>query len=184
MDSIPEYPQTPDLAQTRDLLRSLAEQGRISPSTLEEKIAALDSGDPAALALVWSVIPPGYRPEDPLVLSAGMSKEDRSGVWTIPPYLSVQAAGGSVRLNCLQARAAAPIIQVQLSTQMGSVLMVLPEGWAVDVDRLTNDLSSVRVSVPNQPAAGCPLFIIRGTLSMGDFNARPASRWDRRRAAH
>lgn len=163
----------------------MAEQGLIDPSELDERLAALESGDRVSLAPTdAAVLPAGYLPSDPLVLSAGMSNEQRSGVWTIPPYLKIHAGVGNVRLNCLKAVAAAPVIQVELSGGLGSVLLVLPEGWAVNTDRVVKGMGSLMLKVPNLPAQDCPLFVVTGSLAVGDFRARPASRWDLRRAAH
>ena len=70
----------------------MAEQGLIDPRELDERLAALESGDRVSLAPTdAAVLPAGYLPSDPLVLSAGMSNEQRSGVWTIPPYLKIHA---------------------------------------------------------------------------------------------
>jgi hypothetical protein len=185
MDTAPQNFGSQDLAHARAALRSMAEQGLIEPSQLDDRLAALESGDQAMVALAGSaVLPAGYLPDDPLVLSAGMSNEERSGVWTIPPYLKIHAGTGNVRLNCLKATPAAPVIQVELSGGLGSVLLVLPDGWAVNVDRVDKGMGSLMLKVPNVPAEGCPLFVVRGSLAVGDFRARPASRWDLRRAAH
>jgi len=185
MDTAPYDAGGQGLAQARTRLRSLAEQGLIDPRQLDERLAALESGDQGASSLVGgAVMPAGYLPDDPLVLSAGMSNEQRSGVWTIPPYLTIHAGVGNVRLNCLQAAPAAPVIQVELSGGLGSVLLVLPDGWAVNADRVVKGMGSLMLKVPNLPADGCPLFVVRGSLAVGDFRARPASRWDLRRAAH
>lgn len=182
MEDAPLVPGSPDLAAARAQLRSMAEKGLIDPRQLDERLAGLERGDQDALAMAQAGMPPGYQAEDPLVLSAGLSNEQRSGVWTIPPFLKIQAGVGSVRLNCLKATPAAPVIQVELDGELGSVLLVLPEGWAVNADRVAKGIGSLLLKVPSEPAAGCPLFVVRGSLSVGSLRARTASRWDLRRA--
>jgi hypothetical protein len=177
-------PNAHDLAGARAKLRSMAEEGLIDPGQLDQRLAALESGDQASLATATATLPAGYLPDDPLLLSAGVSNDQRSGAWTIPPFVKIQAGVGSVRLNCLQATPAAPVIQVELDGELGSVLFVLPEGWAVNADRVAKGMGSLILKVPSQPAEGCPLFMVRGALAVGSFRARPASRWDLRRAAH
>jgi hypothetical protein len=184
MDVLPYESGESELAKQRARLRSLAEQGVIDPAQLDDQLAALESGDPNRFALAGlGANPAGYLPSDPLMLHAGGSAENRSGRWTIPPFLSIRAGAANVRLNCLHAVWTAPVIQVELSKGLGNVLLILPEGWAVNADRVTKGLGSLVLKVPDQPAPNCPLFVVRGSLSLGNFKARPASRWELRRAA-
>lgn len=162
----------------------MAEQGLIEPAQLDARLASVETGDPAAVVrAAAAVVPAGLRPDDPLMVSAGWSAERRSGVWVIPPYLHIHPAASNVRLDCLRARVNEPVIQVELSGGMGSVLFILPDGWAVNADRLTRGMGSVRIKVPGIAAPGCPTLVFRGSTSMGSVVVRPANRWERRRLA-
>lgn len=170
-----------DAARAR--LRSLAEQGLIDPARLDDELAALDAGDTTALALAQQgYVPAGYRADDPLVISAGWSNQRRDGSWQVPPYVAIQAKGANVRLNFLQAQASTPLIQVGISGAMGNVKLILPEGWAVDADRLGGGMGSTRIRVASQPAAGCPILVLRGSLAMGNLKVRYGTRGERRRS--
>jgi hypothetical protein len=123
----------------------------------------------------------GYSREDPLRLDGGMSSEKRGGVWTVPPFMRISQGLGSVRLNCLEAAPAAQLIEIEVIGGMGSIVLVLPDGWAVDADRLSKSWGSKSVNVPRDPAPGKPLLVIYGELGMGSFKVRPANRFDQRR---
>jgi len=123
----------------------------------------------------------GYSPEDPLRLEAGMSSEKRRGVWPLPPFMLINQGLGSVKLNCLEATPAAPLIEIEVIGGAGSILLVLPDGWAVDADRLSKALGAKSVKVPREPAPGKPLLVIYGSLGLGHFKARPPNRLERRR---
>lgn len=175
-------PSERDAARAR--LRSLAEQGLIDPSDLDAQLAALDAGDASALALAHhGYTAAGYREDDPMVISAGWSDQSPSGVWAVPPYLHIQAKASNVRLNFLQAQASAPVIWMEISGAMGNVKLVLPEGWAVDADRVSSGMGKIRVRVSNQPAPGCPVLVLRGSLAMGNLRVRYGTRRELRRAA-
>ena len=175
-------PSERDAARAR--LRSLAEQGLIDPSDLDAQLAALDADDASALALAHhGYAAAGYREDDPMVISAGWSDQSRSGVWAVPPYLHIQAKASNVRLNFLQAQASAPVIWMEISGAMGNVKLVLPEGWAVDADRVSSGMGKIRVRVSNQPAPGCPVLVLRGSLAMGNLRVRYGTRRELRRAA-
>lgn len=121
----------------------------------------------------------GYRPDAPLSLTAGLASEKRTGQWVVPPYLRAQGVMDTVRLDCLQARAGAEVIDLEVQPGLGTVVLVLPEGWAVNADQLGKGWGTVRVKVPGLPAPGCPLFVVHGSLGMGTFKARPANRFER-----
>jgi len=174
-------PTERDAARAR--LRSLAEQGVIDPVNLDAQLAALDAGDTSALVLAQQgLAPAGYREDDPLVISAGWSNQNRDGNWVVPPYLDVQAKAANVRLNFLQARASVPLIQVEISGAMGNVKLILPDGWAVNADRLRGGMGSAKVRVPNQPEPGCPVLVLRGSLAMGNLKVRYGTRGELRRS--
>lgn len=137
----------------------------VRPSTAAEALAALASV--------------GHRPEAPLILNAGWSGEKRTGTWLVPPFIVARAGVETVRIDCLQARAAAEVIDLAVEGTMGTVVLVLPEGWAVNADQLSKGMGTVKVKVPGVPAPGCPLFLVRGSLGMGTFKARPANRFER-----
>jgi hypothetical protein len=161
----------------------MAEQGLIDPANLDAQLAAIDAGDTSALVLAQQgFAPAGYREDDPLVISAGWSNQSRGGSWVVPPYLDVQAKAANVRLNFLQAQASAPLIQVEISGAMGSIKLILPDGWAVNSDRLRGGMGSAKIRVASQPAPGCPVLVLRGSLAMGNLKVRYATRGQVRRS--
>lgn len=184
-------------------LRRAAEDGRLTAEELDERAerarAARTSAELAALfadlrpgsSVTVPVAMPtaaqalaalanvGNRPEAPLILDAGWSGTMRTGAWVVPPFMVARAGIETVRIYCLQARAATEVIDLVVEATMGTVVLVLPDGWAVNVDRLTRGIGTVKVKVPGIPAPGCPLFLVRGSVGMGTFKARPANRLDR-----
>ncbi len=187
------------------VLQKAAEDGRLSMAELDERLgvalqaktyADLDPlvadlpVEPPSRALSSRSQPPpqgppsvGYSREDPLRLDGGMSSEKRRGVWTMPPFIVINQGLGSVKLNCLEARPAAQLIEIEVTGGAGSVLLVLPDGWAVDADRLAKQWGSKTVKAPREPAPGQPLLVISGSLGMGSLKVRPPNRFDKRRTS-
>lgn len=190
-------------------LRAAAEDGRVSAAELDRRLAVvrgatiqdeLDSvlhdlprpllapvePTPAPGMFVPTAPglqgPPGYSPIDQLMLTATMSKQRRDGDWQLPPFIRVQALLDSVKLNCLFARPAAQVIDLEVAPGAGTVVLVLPEGWSVNTDRLGRGVGSVRVKVPQQQVPGHPIIVARGSLGLGSFVARGPN-WFERRAA-
>jgi hypothetical protein len=124
---------------------------------------------------------PGYSREDPLRLEGGVSSEKRDGVWVVPPFLRLSSGMGSVKVNCLQATAAAPVIEVEVIAGAGSITMILPDGWAVNDDRLGKSMGSKTIKVARTPAPGAPLLVLYGSVGLGSLKVRPPSGRELRR---
>jgi hypothetical protein len=186
------------------ILQAAAAEGRLSLDELDERLgAALQAKtyaelDPLVADLsvelpshalnrgplpVQGPPPPGFSREDPLRLEAGMSSEKRRGPWTVPPFIRINQGMGSVKLDCLEATPAAELIEIEVVGGAGSILLVLPDGWAVDADRLSKTWGTKTVKVPQRPAPGKPLLLIFGWLGLGSLKVRPASRREQRRIA-
>lgn len=178
-------------------LRAAAEEGRLEPASLDARVglvraAATREDLAAALHGVTTnasgaVRPPadlgrpGWSPTDPLNLVGGGSTARRKGRWEVPPYLRLQAVMSGVRLDFLDAVAAAPVIDVQVAPGMDTIRLWLPAGWAVDVDRLGSGLVSIKSLVPAVPEGGCPVLVLHGTLGASTLKATGPSWRERRR---
>ena len=189
-----------DREQALAELRRATEDGRLTAEELEERSArAREARTATTLEAVLADLRPGtgvsvpttsqaralaaladvgYRPEAPLSLTAVFASAKRAGHWVVPPYLRAQGVMDTVRLDCMQARAGAEVIDLEVQPGLGTIVLVLPEGWAVNADRLEKGWGTVKVKVPGMPAPGCPLFVVHGSLGMGTFKARPANRFE------
>ncbi len=123
----------------------------------------------------------GSTPEHPLRIQAGWDSVVRRGEWTIPEYLAVSPRLGSIRLDCLLARPVAPVIHLNLSAGAGSVVVIVPSGWAANIDELGHGIGSVNSRVPSEPEPGCPIIYITGSVGVGSFRVRHANWFERRR---
>lgn len=124
---------------------------------------------------------PGYAPHDPLMLAAGGSGIKKEGVWTVPPYLSVQGDLGSIRLDFRRAEVTSQVIWVQVSGGVGSILIILPEGWAAQLDRLAPSWGSRKSTVAEDPVGGKPVLVLTGSMGMGSLRVRYPTAGDTRR---
>lgn len=124
---------------------------------------------------------PGYTPQDPLVLAAGGSTLRKEGVWTVPPYMRVHGDLGTVKLDFRRAVLTSQVVWMDVSGGAGTIVMVIPEGWGAQVDRLRPGIGSRKTNVAEEPAAGQPVLILTGSLGIGSLVVRYPSRSDERR---
>lgn len=200
---------TPDLRighterdQAVETLREAAGEGRLTLEELDERIeAALQAKTRSQLtALLADLLPatelqvavspaltaaaveePGYSWEDPLILTARWDDVFRAGPWIIPPFLEVHPVAANVKLDLVDARVGAKVLDVHLVGGAGDLTLIVPEGWGADVSRVGKGLGSVKATVDQRPAHGQPMLVVRGHTSLGNVKVRHPNWWDTKR---
>ena len=122
---------------------------------------------------------PGYSAEDPLLLDGAVK---RLGPWRVPPFIRIDNASRWAKLDFQLASTDSTVIDIELVGGAGWVLLILPAGWAADLDRLSVGWGSTSVKVPHEPAAGKPLLLIHGAVGAGRLSLRTPKPRDHRRA--
>jgi Domain of unknown function (DUF1707) len=125
----------------------------------------------------------GTSPNNRLVLDAGWSSLTRSGRWDIPPFLLLNGAKSTLKVDCLQASPLAEIIDIQVVASMGAVTIVIPESWAAHTDRLVPSWGLARSTVSAKPDPGMPLLDLHGSVGWGRLTVRHANRFESRKLA-
>lgn len=120
---------------------------------------------------------------DPLIIRAGWDSEVRRAKWAVAPYIRLEPAMSNIELNFLEVDTTLETIDIDITAGMGSVTVVVPDDWAVNIDELSKSWGSVKSVVNAVPTARRPLIRMRGSVGMGSFKARFANFFDRRRMA-
>ena len=88
-----------------------------------------------------------------------------------------------MKLDFVEARPAAQLIEIEVIGGAGSIVLVLPAGWAADADRVSKAFGSKTVKVPREPGPGMPLLVLHGSVGVGSLRVRPPNRLQRRSGA-
>lgn len=176
-----------------ETLRDAAAEGRLTLAELDERIEVAlaartredlrlllaDLVPPLELdarinpgGLMARVAEPGWSWQDPLVFTARWEDVVRAGPWEVPPFLEINPVAANVKLNFVDARTAGEIIDVQLHGGAGDAVIVVPEGWGVDLSRVGKGLGSLKSTVAPRPTGRFPLIVVRGNTSMGNVKVR------------
>jgi len=121
----------------------------------------------------------GTDPDHRQTLSGGMSSYVRRGVWTVPAYLNLNAGMATVKLDFQQAICPHDVVDISVSGGVGSVVLVVPEGWGVNTDQVGKGIGSVSNKVDTIPRAGQPLLVLHGSSVAGSVKIRYPGRHDR-----
>lgn len=133
----------------------------------------------------WSAMldrgPVGASPENPMVLDGGWWSERRVGAWEVPQFMRLKGGMGSVTVDCTEATTIHQVIHLWVEGDMGSITVVVPEGWAADANGVNKSWGSVTVKVPPEPTMGRPVLVVNGSMGAGSLTIRHPNWFERRR---
>jgi hypothetical protein len=171
-------------AAAQQLNRAMSE-GRITLSELEERLGIVYGAktfaelEPpladlpgAAAVLPQAAVPVPAR--ELVHLSTEMGSVKRTGDWPVPSRLRLTTSMGSIHLDLTGARTLPRRIDVDVSTGMGSITLVLPEGASADVDGVKTSWGTVKTKVPHTPSGSGPHLTVTGSAGMGTLSIRGA----------
>ena len=82
------------------------------------------------------LVPVAHGSTAELVIKAKHSAQKREGAWTVPERITAVPEHSSLRLDFTDAVVQWPEVQVEVRPKHSSVLMIVPEGWIVDIDQV------------------------------------------------
>ncbi len=138
--------------------------GRLDLEELDDRISQIyASKTKQELAVITAdLVPSGHGgASDTLVLRAKGSSVKRVGQWRVPPHIVTESQHSSVRLDFTEAQVRHPEIVVEVSAKHGSVHLVVPRGWAVDLDDVYSEWGSVQ-NKAGAPVTGMPRLRVTG----------------------
>ena len=123
---------------------------------------------------------PGYRFDNPLVLTEETGLK-RIGPWRVPPFMEAVTGWSDVRLNFVMAEPGAKLIDLVLLSGGGACVLVVPQGWGVDTERLqiSGQQKSAVSRVSTRPTGDNPRIVVRGR-SAGNVKVRHPNWFDKR----
>ncbi len=109
---------------------------------------------------------------EPLVLRTKSGSLKKAGYWSVPSRISAECTSGTIRLDFTQARCPHREVSVEVSARSGTVLLVVPKGWGVNVDQASATSGAIRNKVGELSEPGCPVLRVRGKVLSGTIKAR------------
>lgn len=120
---------------------------------------------------------PGFSWEKPLMIEGDWRRRTiRRGVWEVPPFLEVSTgAAASVMLDMTHANCRSRIVDLMVTSAGGTVTVVVPEGWGVDIQGVQSGGMSATIA-SRVPTRGEPRIIVRGRTAGALKVRRPRRR--------
>ncbi|PSK98888.1 uncharacterized protein DUF1707 [Murinocardiopsis flavida] len=173
-----------DREQVVERLREAAIEGRLDPDELDTRLGqALTAKTLSDLAPLTAdlapVVPPSAR--TPLSLDGGIHGVKREGRWQVPERITVYGGMGGARLDFTRTGCRLREIAVEAHGQMAGVVIIIPDGWAADVDRFDQGLGGLKDKTTPDTTAGAPLLRLSGTGGMAGVVIRHPNNRERRK---
>jgi hypothetical protein len=96
----------------------------------------------------------------------------KKGYWRVPSHISAECTSGSVKIDFTEAECQHREVTVEISARSGSVVLIVPKGWAVNLNQATVSSGSIINKVGERPAAGAPVLRVSGKVLSGTIKAR------------
>jgi hypothetical protein len=161
-----------EVAVTR--LQEASADGRLEISELEERLEAVYSVKTRAdLDALTADLPVLQTPNIPaLDLKTKTGSLRKQGYWQVPSQINAECTSGSIKLDFTAAECFHREVTIKVSARSGSVVLVVPHGWAVDLDQASSASGSVTSKIRERPRPGAPMLRVSGTVTSGVIKAR------------
>lgn len=169
-----------DRERAASIVQAAFAEGRLELAEFDERIAAVYAGRtvPELEVLTADLVPAAHGSRtDRLVLRSTGSSVKREGQWRVPPRIVVETEHGAVRLDFTEAVVRSPEVWVEVKSAHGSIVLIVPPGWSVDIDEVTSEWGNV-ANKAGPPVSGLPLLRVSGVVQHAKVTVRhPKRRW-------
>lgn len=163
-----EQPQPARRASDKDrdraanLVQEAHSDGRLDVEELDERLTRIYSAKTAVelRTATADLLPEEHGSKSAvLTIRAKGSSQKRQGSWQVPEHLNAVAEHSSLHLDFTDAVVRWPEIHVDAQAKHSSVVLVVPEGWSVDLDDVDLQYSSSQNKAGAAGTAGVRLHI-------------------------
>ncbi|HUX21636.1 MAG TPA: DUF1707 domain-containing protein [Spirochaetia bacterium] len=173
--SLPAHRATDtDREATARRLRDAVADGRLDLNELEERMGvAYSAKTQAELDALIADLPAAQAAEVPtLDLQTTSGSLKKSGYWRVPSHVTAQCTSGRIVLDFTEADCPHREVTLEVTARSGSVILIVPHGWAVDLDRASAKSGTVVNKARERPAPDAPLLRVSGSVQSGRISAR------------
>lgn len=109
---------------------------------------------------------------EPIELRTGSGSRDKRGQWIVPAELTAECGSGSITFDFTQALCPHREVVLHATAGSGSIKLIVPRGWRVDVDRVRTKSGSVSNRATEPLLPGAPVLRVDGKVGSGSISVR------------
>jgi len=158
-------------------LRDAVSEGRIDFTELEGRLDVVYSAKTREdLDRLTADLPAIAEATEPLILQTKSGTVKKRGYWRVPSHIEARCTSGSIKLDFTESECHHAEVTIDVTAGSGAVVLIVPVGWAVDMDGASATSGCVVNKMRGRPEPGAPLLRVRGTVRSGTIKARPPRR--------
>jgi len=108
----------------------------------------------------------------PIELRTKSGEHKKNGQWTVPAAITAKCGSGTITIDFTEAFCPYAEVSFDVKVGSGSVMLIMPPGWRVDLDRVDTGSGSVVNKVTGPAPIDGPLLRLRGRVDSGLVKAR------------
>ena len=108
----------------------------------------------------------------PLSVTLQSGAISKKGFWRVPEQITLECMSGSIKLDFTEAECVHREVKLDVTVHSGSVVLVVPTGWEVDLSQASASSGAISNKVRNRPDPGAPVIRVAGTVRSGVIRAR------------
>jgi hypothetical protein len=146
--------------------------GRLDVEELDDRLGRIYSAKTTQeLQVVTADLVPAHGGSNNMVLRSRHGHQKREGHWRVPAQILVDMQHGTARLDFTEAVMTHREVLVEVATRHSSVTVIVPPGWAVDLDEIATEHGAVR-NKATAPRPGAPRVRVAGRIKHGKVVVR------------
>ncbi|MFI9405524.1 DUF1707 domain-containing protein [Nocardia sp. NPDC052316] len=154
-------------------LHLAVEEGRLDLLELDRRLVTVYSARTTdELVAVTADLPATAAAREPIELSVGSGTRKKGGQWIVPAEITAECSSGTIAIDFTQAFCPHREVALHASVGSGTLELIVPRGWMVDVDRVRAKSGDVRSKVTESVRPGAPLLRVDGRVGSGTLLAR------------
>lgn len=160
-----------DRALVAQKLQIAVDEGRLDLMELDSRLVAVYAAKTAAELVAVTADLPDITAA-PIELRTKSGFRDKSGYWVVPAEITAETRSGTIKLDFTAASYAHRGIAVHAEIGSGTLLLIVPSGWRVDLDQVRVGSGTVANKVRGPQISGAPVVRVDGRVGSGLIRAR------------
>ncbi|MBL1073176.1 DUF1707 domain-containing protein [Nocardia sp. 2] len=147
-------------------------EGRLDLMELDRRLGAVYAARTSAELSAVTADLPDHTATESLELRVGSGTKRVDGQWEVPEKVTAECGSGTIHIDFNNAYCARRQLTITADVGSGALVLIVPRGWRVDLDRVKCGSGSVvnRVRLPHFP--GAPVLRVEGRVKSGVVKAR------------
>ncbi|MEU0500257.1 DUF1707 domain-containing protein [Nocardia sp. NPDC005998] len=154
-------------------LQLAVDEGQLDLIELDKRLVAVYSAQTSTeLVAATADLPVVAAAREPIELRTGSGSRVKDGEWIVPAEITAECSSGAIKFDFTRALCPHREVAVHISVRSGTVQLIVPRGWRIDLDRVQTKSGAIKNKVTEGGLPGAPLLRVDGEIGSGTVVAK------------